>query len=52
MVEAVSVKYKEHEVGALSFNSETGLGAFEYEASFIHKGIELSPLKMWDKLAH
>jgi serine/threonine-protein kinase HipA len=46
MVEAVSVKYKEHQVGALSFNTETGLGAFEYEPSFITKGIELSPLKM------
>ncbi|MBB1274721.1 type II toxin-antitoxin system HipA family toxin [Psychromonas sp. SR45-3] len=46
MVEAVSVKYKDHEVGALSFNTETGLGAFEYNASFIRTGIELSPLKM------
>ena len=46
MVEAVSVKYQEHEVGALSFDNKTGLGAFEYEPSFIHKGIELSPLKM------
>lgn len=46
MVEAVSVKYKDHDVGALSFNTETGLGAFEYSANFIRTGIELSPLKM------
>ncbi|WP_019615356.1 type II toxin-antitoxin system HipA family toxin [Psychromonas ossibalaenae] len=46
MVEAVSVKYKDHDVGAVSFNADTGIGAFEYEPSFINKGIELSPLKM------
>lgn len=44
--EAVSVKYKEHDVGAISFNAETGIGAFEYEPDFIKTGIELSPVKM------
>ena len=46
MVAAINVKYHDHDVGAVSFNSETGIGAFEYEPSFIKKGIELSPLKM------
>jgi serine/threonine-protein kinase HipA len=46
MVAAISVKYHDYDVGAVSFNSETGIGAFEYEPSFIKKGIELSPLKM------
>jgi serine/threonine-protein kinase HipA len=45
-MEVVSVKYKEHDVGAVSFNIETGIGAFEYEPSFIKSGIELSPIKM------
>jgi len=44
--EVISVKYKEHDVGAISFNTETGLGAFEYEPAFIKTGIELSPIKM------
>ncbi|WP_435237498.1 type II toxin-antitoxin system HipA family toxin [Psychromonas sp. PT13] len=46
MVDAINVKYHDHDVGAVSFNSDTGIGAFEYEPSFIKKGIELSPLKM------
>ena len=44
--EVASVKYKEHDVGAVSFNSETGIGSFEFEPRFIKTGIELSPIKM------
>ncbi|MCF6267341.1 MAG: type II toxin-antitoxin system HipA family toxin [Desulfuromusa sp.] len=44
--DVVRVKYKEHDVGAVSFNPETGLGSFEFEPRFIKTGIELSPLKM------
>jgi len=44
--DVVSVKYKEHDVGAVSFNTETGIGSFEFEPRFIKTGIELSPLKM------
>ena len=44
--DVVSVKYKEHDVGAVSFNTETGIGLFEFEPSFIKTGIELSPIKM------
>jgi serine/threonine-protein kinase HipA len=44
--DVVSVKYKEHDVGAVSFNTETGIGSFEFEPRFIKTGIELSPIKM------
>ncbi|HID37508.1 MAG TPA: type II toxin-antitoxin system HipA family toxin [Ghiorsea sp.] len=44
--DAIRVKYKEHDVGAVSFNAETGVGSFEFEPRFINTGIELSPLKM------
>lgn len=44
--DVVSVKYKAHDVGAVSFNTETGIGSFEFEPSFIKTGIELSPIKM------
>jgi serine/threonine-protein kinase HipA len=45
-MEVVRVKYGEHAVGAASFNTETSLGSFEFEPSFIKTGIELSPIKM------
>lgn len=44
--EVVSVKYNGHDVGAVGFNTETGIGAFEFEPRFIKSGIELSPIKM------
>jgi len=44
--DVVSVKYKQHDVGAVSFNTETGIGSFEFEPRFIKTGIELSPIKM------
>jgi serine/threonine-protein kinase HipA len=46
VMDVASVKYKEHDVGAVSFNTETGFGSFEFEPRFIRTGIELSPLKM------
>lgn len=46
VMEAIQVHFQNHLVGALSFNSETGLAAFEYAPSFIQSGIELSPIKM------
>lgn len=46
VMEVINVRFKQHEVGAVSFDTQTGLGAFEYAPSFINKGIELSPLKM------
>ncbi len=46
VTDVVRVKYQEHDVGAVSFNPETGIGSFEFEPRFIQTGIELSPLKM------
>jgi len=46
VMEVISVRFKQQDVGAVSFDTQTGLGAFEYAPSFIKKGIELSPLKM------
>ena len=46
VMEVVTVKYREHDVGAVSFNTETGIGSFEFESRFIKTGIELSPIKM------
>jgi len=46
VIEAVRVKYNGQDIGAVSFNTETGVGAFEFESRFIKSGIELSPIKM------
>ncbi|WJV54785.1 type II toxin-antitoxin system HipA family toxin [Pectobacteriaceae bacterium CE90] len=46
VMEVINVSYKDHVVGAVSFDTDTGLGAFEYDPGFIKKGIELAPLKM------
>tara|TARA_R110001583_G_C5655691_1_gene409203 strand:- start:204 stop:1514 length:1311 start_codon:yes stop_codon:yes gene_type:complete len=45
-MEVIKVSYQGHDVGAVSFDVDKGIGAFEYTASFIKKGIELSPIKM------
>lgn len=46
VMDVASVKYKQHDVGAVSYDSETGVGSFEFEPRFIESGIELSPIKM------
>lgn len=46
VMEVINVTYAQQEVGAVSFDSERGSGAFEYASNFIKQGIELSPLKM------
>ncbi|MDR5612053.1 MAG: HipA N-terminal domain-containing protein [Arsenophonus sp.] len=46
VMEVINVTYKQHAVGAVSFDTSKGLGFFEYDTSFIKQGIELSPLKM------
>ena len=46
VMEVINVNYKQHEVGAVSFDTDTGLGAFEYYPSFIKQGVELAPIKM------
>jgi serine/threonine-protein kinase HipA len=45
-MEVIKITYQEHEVGAVSFDTDKGMGAFEYDPSFVKKGIELSPIKM------
>ncbi len=45
-MEVINVHYRDVDVGAVSFDTDTGVGAFEYAASFISKGIELAPIKM------
>ena len=46
VMEVITIQYQTHEVGALSFDTETGIAAFEYTPAFIATGIELSPIKM------
>ena len=46
VMEVALVKYREYDVGAVSYNTETGLGFFEYDPKFIRTGIELSPITM------
>lgn len=46
VMEVIEVSYLQHKVGAVSFDTTTGIGAFEYNSRFIQQGIELSPLKM------
>ena len=46
VTEVITVKFKHYDVGAVSYNSDTRIGAFEYFPSFIKTGIELSPIKM------
>ena len=44
--QVVNVNYHDDLVGAVSFDTDTGMGAFEYDGKFVRKGIELSPIKM------
>jgi serine/threonine-protein kinase HipA len=45
-MEAISVTYQSHDVGALSFDTEKGTSAFQYTPKFLNSGIELSPIHM------
>ena len=44
--EVIDVNYGGNKVGAVSFNTETGFGEFEYYPEFIALNVELSPIKM------
>jgi serine/threonine-protein kinase HipA len=46
VTQVVNVNYANRVIGAVSFNTESGVGAFEYSPDFINSGIELSPIKM------
>jgi serine/threonine-protein kinase HipA len=46
VMDVIKVIYQDQVVGAVSFDSEKGIGAFEYDPSFVKSGVELSPIKM------
>ncbi|HCH24401.1 MAG TPA: toxin HipA [Oceanospirillaceae bacterium] len=46
VMEAVNINYQGTVIGAVSFDTDKGIGAFEYTPDFINKGIQLSPIKM------
>ncbi|ELP1876616.1 type II toxin-antitoxin system HipA family toxin [Vibrio vulnificus] len=46
VMEVITITYQGDLVGALSFDTEKGLGSFEYDPSFVKNGVELSPIKM------
>lgn len=46
VMEVINVNYLSHKVGALSFDTDTGVGAFQYTPKFISTGIQLSPIMM------
>ncbi|PHM48800.1 HipA N-terminal domain-containing protein [Xenorhabdus miraniensis] len=46
MNESIRIKYQDIDVGAIAFDTEKGIGSFEYERTFIKRGLDLAPLKM------
>lgn len=46
VTQVINIDYHGDLVGAASFETDTGVGAFEYDHKFISKGVELSPIKM------
>ena len=46
VTQVINVHYQSSLVGAASFDTNTGIGAFEYDKGFIQQGIELSPIRM------
>ncbi len=46
MINSAFVNIWNQRVGAISWNSETGIGSFEYDKSFLNSNLELSPLLM------
>lgn len=46
VMEVITIRYQDDVVGAVSFDTEKGLGSFEYDPGFIKKSVELSPIKM------
>ncbi|NTU70963.1 MAG: type II toxin-antitoxin system HipA family toxin [Coriobacteriia bacterium] len=46
VTDVAMVRFGSRDVGAVSFDTERGVGAFEFEPAFTQSGIELAPLKM------
>jgi serine/threonine-protein kinase HipA len=45
-VDTATIRIWDHEVGAVAWNEERGIGEFEYEPSFLRHGLALSPLML------
>lgn len=41
-MEVITTTYQDDVVGAVSFDTEKGLGSFEYDPGFVKNGVELS----------
>lgn len=46
VTQVVNVNYGGGVIGAVTFDTNSGIGAFEYSPDFIKNGVELSPIKM------
>jgi serine/threonine-protein kinase HipA len=46
VMDVATVRYGERAVGAVSFDTQLGIGSFQFDPEFIKTGIELAPLKM------
>lgn len=45
-VEVATVRLYSRDVGAVAWDADRGIGAFEYEPAFIRRGLEIAPLTM------
>ncbi|CAN5366592.1 type II toxin-antitoxin system HipA family toxin [soil metagenome] len=46
MITSAFINLWKQRVGAFAWDSETGIGSFEYDNSFLKKGLDLAPIKM------
>lgn len=46
VMEVIQLRYQDMLAAAVSFDTQTGIGYFEYDKNFIRQGIELAPLTM------
>jgi serine/threonine-protein kinase HipA len=46
MISTAYINLWDERVGAVAWNSETGLGSFEYEPAFLRQNLDIAPLKM------
>jgi len=45
-MDSVTVRYHDTDVGAVSFDTDSGIGVFEYTSGFISSGLQLAPVTM------
>ncbi len=46
MIKTAYINLWKQRVGAIAWDSETGVGSFEYDTVFLKKGLDLAPIKM------